>query len=997
MGRNRSVAVGQFAGAALALLLLPRVARCQYQPPSDFLNIQCDGASTWSEAGSNAIEITGPVVIQTDRSKMTANSAVVWITPVPGSVLDEVRAEIALIGNASLEQPQVNRTGDQLYVTTEVRGSVRLSTPQPNQRIAQNLAETDLYKTAFALRPLSYIPEQQRPIATDFAAQHPWMTPPPSTEPTTAPTTQTTKVFDTIAVHADQTETVETAEGKVAAILTGNVQLFQNRASGDFVEMQAERAVLFTTLTSLKDTSSADKMKKVEDTVIGAYMEGDVRINFLPKAGGNHAEQRMRSNRVYYDFTTDRAALTDVVVHAVEPLTNTPIIIRANNMRQLSMGEYRANHAEVTTSSFANPSYSIKSDRAYIREEDTGDPQLGVRTIFDARSNTFNVFGLPTFYWPVAAGSMTQKGFPLRQIMLGSGTGVGTGIRTTWGFFESIGVPPPPDLDIDYRLDYFTERGPAGGVDATYGGSIITENTKQPWDFSGDLKSYLVEDHGTDRLGRYRRVEPEDETRYHIEWQHQHFFPDNWQLQLRASAVSDPSFLPQWFPSEFNNGLPHDESAYLKHQDNTEAFTIFGNIQPNNFVTTAEMLQEQFEVERLPELGYYRVGDSIFDDTMTFYSENTVSGLHFRRSDDELDRFGFSHRRLDPGLPSTGRTGFTDDTVYRGDFRQEVDYPFQVGQFKFEPYAFVRLTPYSETPEDGGILDPTSTGPVDAGDGGADARVMVGTGARVSTAFWKVDDTAENDLFDIHRLRHVIEPQLNVFTSAEHLDRNDVYQYDEAVDQVNDVTAAQLALNQRWQTKRGGPGQWRSVDFLTLNVEANFFANQPDEQTLRPKGFRGLYYPTAPEESIPRNSLNTDALWRVSDTTAILADESYNLDESELATTSIGATIQRDTRMAYFLGVRYIGQVNSTIASFIASYQISAKYSVRLAESVDLDQNKNQDTSITLVRKFDRFFITGTVFYDAVDDTNGFRVGIFPEGLGYGLNTDQFQNAFGRE
>jgi len=64
---------------------------------------------------------------------------------------------------------------------------------------------------------------------------------------------------------------------------------------------------------------------------------------------------------------------------------------------------------------------------------------------------------------------------------------------------------------------------------------------------------------------------------------------------------------------------------------------------------------------------------------------------------------------------------------------------------------------------------------------------------------------------------------VNVFTSAQTLSRDHFFQYDEPIDEINDISAVQIALHQRWQTKRGGPGRWRSVDFFTLNVEANFF------------------------------------------------------------------------------------------------------------------------------------------------------------------------------
>ena len=88
-------------------------------------------------------------------------------------------------------------------------------------------------------------------------------------------------------------------------------------------------------------------------------------------------------------------------------------------------------------------------------------------------------------------------------------------------------------------------------------------------------------------------------------------------------------------------------------------------------------------------------------------------------------------------------------------------------------------------------------------------------------------------------MRHVIEPELHLFGSASGTERDEVFVFDEQTDAINDITAAQVALHQRWQTKRGGPGNWHSVDFLTWNLEGNFFGKQPDEEFLRPEGFRG--------------------------------------------------------------------------------------------------------------------------------------------------------------
>jgi lipopolysaccharide export system protein LptA len=963
------VPFGRVAIALLALALFPLAVFAQYQPPSDYLQISADRASTWTDGPTNVVQLQGPITIQTDRAKLTADRAVIWLTPPANSILDQQRAEIALIGNASVEQPEATRTGDSLYVSTDVRGAIRITA---NERVSQNLSDSDLFHAASALRPLINVaPGAQQPQA-QWIMQRNFLL--PSTEPTTEPTSQpTTRPAAPVSFRAINVQTAQTPDDKVAIVLSGGVKLFQTRPNGDFVELQADRVVLFTPLRSIRDLSNTEMGGSVD----AAYLEGDVQITFLPSAK-EKSEQRMRAKRVYYDFKTDRAVLTMAVVHMIEVKSQTPLIVRAHFIRQLSLGEYQTEGVQLTTSSFSTPSYELHSDRAYIRQSDTGDPRLGQRTVFVAHDNTFKAFNIPLFYWPYAAGSMTDRGMALRELLFGSSRGFGPGVRTDFGFFESIGQPPPQDLDISYRLDYFNDRGPAVGVDSTYGGGFITDTTKQPWDFSGDFTSYFVNDHGLDRLGADRHnVQPDETFRYHVLWEHQHIFPDNWQLQIRAGVVSDPTFLEEWFRKDFDTGLPHDVSAYLKHQQQTEAFTFLVDYQPNNFVTTSDELQEQFEVERLPEFGYYRIGDSFGQDQFTFFSANTLSNLHFKESNFTITDLGFRSGQS-PGLPALGTTGLTSKDVDRGDFRQEVDYPINAGQFRLVPYVMGRYTGYDDSP-----------------DGSTQNRLFVGTGLRITTAFWKVDDTAYSDLFDIHRVRHVIEPEINFFTSASTVNRDDVFVYDESVDPINNISAVQLALNQRWQTKRGGAGQWRSVDFFTFNVEANFFAHQPSDADLEPRGFRGLFFPSVPEESIPRNSVNADALWRISDSTALFYDIDYNLDRSELATTSIGIALQRGSRLSYFIGTRYIGDIDSTIASFSSFYELSAKYSISLAQSVDLDQRRTQNSSVTLTRNFDRFFMTFGVFYDAVDKDSGFRFGIFPTGLAYGLNSAQVQNAVG--
>ncbi|HEX8915648.1 MAG TPA: LPS assembly protein LptD [Humisphaera sp.] len=528
-------------------------------------------------------------------------------------------------------------------------------------------------------------------------------------------------------------------------------------------------------------------------------------------------------------------------------------------------------------------------------------------------------------------------------------------------------------------LDYFGDRGPAAGVSARYQGGDVAEGSGQPWSFEGGLRSYFVYDHGYDQVGRATPQPPPGEEfdsrlRGHILFEHQHVLPDHWQAQIRAGWVSDQEFLEQWFPKYFDRELPHDVSVYLKRQQDTEAFTLLLQVQPNDVVTTADLMQEQFEVEHFPEIGYRRIGDDL-GGIATFYSENTVAGLHFQRTRYSLAEQGFVGA-INTGLPSLGTTGVTDDTVWRGDFRQEVTFPFSAGPLRVVPYVMGRYTAYTDSPEHGTVH-----------------RLFGGVGARVSTAFWKVDDLAESELFDIHRLRHVIEPQVNVFTSASTYDRNDVFVYDERVDSINDVSAVQFGVQQRWQTYRGGPGRWRSVDFLTLNVEAVLFANQPNDAALNPRGFRGLFFNSLPEASVPRNAINADLTWRVADTTAILADVSWNADRSKLATASVGIVAQRDERLSYYVGTRYIDEINSNITTVAIDYQLSSKYNLSIAQAFDFGLGENVVSSVGVIRKFDTFFLVLRAFHNETTDQSGVSFNITPRWLKASADTDVLNSA----
>ena len=984
----------RIAVTALIWILSACVARSalgQYEAPAESCQIAASQAFTWTQNGTNVLLLQGPVTADLDKTAMSGRQAVVWITPVPGAAANVQRVEIALIGEANLTQPDgVARSGRELFVDARLRGPLRLSA---NRRSAIDQSDSDVYKAAARIRPT---------LIKGGEPSGKWTIVEPSPFPTTAPATQPVgryKPIQPVSISAQHVQTAKASDGRVVAILAGKVTLFQRTEAGDFLELLADRAVVFTPFTDLSRIPAGEQFKNVEQAITGAYLEGDVRV-FRTPAKQEEPDQRLNANRAYYDFTTDRAILTDVILYTRDPKTAVPIVIRADTFRQLSMNEYTAEKSRITTSAFHTPTFDIGARTTYIRQTDIGDPVTGTRTNFVAKDVTFDVGGTPVFYSPYAAGSITEHGV-FREIQFTNRNAFGFGVMTQWGLFESLGRIPPKGTDASYRLDYFSKRGPAVGLDAKYQGGSVSETSLEPWSYSGDFTSYLILDHGDDDLGRNRaEVDPNQEVRGRFFWQHQHFLPDDWQVQVSVGYISDPTFMEEWFRNSFRNSRPLETAFYAKHQKDTEAFTFLATAQPNDFVSVADLYQEQFEIERYPELGYHRIGDSILDDKLTFYSDNLLSAMHFKNSGSSLADLGFLPAnsviegrqvgrigQISPGIPSVGQTGSPEDTNYRGDFRQEVDWPFSLWRFRMMPYVMGRYTEYSESV-----------------DGGQDERVYAGAGFRTTTAFWRVDDSVESKLFDIHRLRHVVEPEVNVYTSVQSKDRDNFLIYDEPIDAITDISAVQVALNQRWQTKRGGPGNWRSVDVFTFNLQYNQFFNEPPEAEMNPSNFRGLYFVSMPEASVPRSGVNAQMDWKVSDVVDIPGELYFNTEEGTLAAASIGMSVRQDPRLTYYIGLRHIGiDLTETVINngelntlrfedqdliiFAIDYELTTKYRVNFANSYDLAQSRNDRTSVTFIRKFDTFFVAVGFRVDETQDETSVFFNMWPTGAQPGSGT----------
>jgi hypothetical protein len=256
-------------------------------------------------------------------------------------------------------------------------------------------------------------------------------------------------------------------------------------------------------------------------------------------------------------------------------------------------------------------------------------------------------------------------------------------------------------------------------------------------------------------------------------------------------------------------------------------------------------------------------------------------------------------------------------------------------------------------------------------------------GARTSTQFWGLFPDTESEILDVHGVRHIIRPEAAGWYSCSNRKPSDFYPFDPYIEDVQDAYGGSFALRQLWQTKRGGPGlaggagDWRKVDWITFDVELNLFGNSPDDHETLPVG---RYYSVRPENSIARNHIRTDFAYRISDTTAILSDGNFDLNDGDLDTFNVSWAVERTPRFSYFIGYRRIHDTDSDLIGAGTNYEISPKYRMAVRAYYDIERGETEQVDLTIVRKFPRWYGAVTFALDNIKNDFGVGFSAWPEG-----------------
>jgi len=785
-------------------------------------------------------------------------------------------------------------------------------------------------------------------------------------------------------------------EGLTAPDRPGTPKVLRTADTG-IIDVSTDRMVIWT--NGLDEPDLAGNRLQPSHVPLEVYMEGNIVFR--------QGDREIHAERMYYDVTNQVGTVLSAELLTEVPKYEGKLRLRAEVIRQLSRDEFYAEHAFITSSRMGAPSYRLQAGIATLEDRRvpvidpaTGapaiDPETGeAKTVPERLATMQNNFlfldDFPIFYWPTMSTNLEDSSLYVRRVRLRHDSVFGTQAMVDLNMYQILGLRHPPlGTEWDASIDYLSLRGLGHGTKFSYNRENflgIPGPTAGLWDYWG------IQDHGNDNLGLDQRsVPPERSYRFRLFGQHRQMLPGDIQVSAEVGVASDRNFLEQYYEREWYEMKDETTGIEFKRIRDNTSWSITADYRFNDFVT---------QTDWLPRADHFWLGQSLLGDRLTWYEHTSLGYAQFHTlskpgpSQDPGDKFRYLPWEVDSaGNPITARGA-------RFVSRQEVDLPFQLGVVKFVPYALGEYGHWGED-RDGQPLD----------------RLYGQVGMRASVPAWRVDPTVESVLWNVRGLAHkvVFDAEFSYADANRDLSRLPLYDpldddsieafrrrfvpntfpapagsiapspaiplmFDEryyalrtgmagwvtspSSEIADDLMVFRLGMRNRWQTKRGAPGQERIVDWITFDTNISFFpkANQDNfGQTV------GLW--------------DYDARWQVGDRLALLSSGIFDFFSQGQRLVSVGAFLERPPQSGLYLGLILLdGPISNTVLSMSYSYRMSPKWVSAVSASVDLRSQGNIGENVMITRVGESFLISGGFHADVSRGSYGASFSIEPRFL----------------
>ncbi len=938
------------------------------------VTITAASAQRWVEGREEVWLLSGELSIQQGGSAARAEQAVLWIDRSPGA-LGAPRNKVTAYLEGKVEIAARDASD-----STQLRDRAWLgrfySTDRIDLRVAQQLPDSatrpEIYGRAVARRDAGtgVIRRTQFQPGENLPAPNPG--PPAGTRrlrafprSTTLPTIES---FQSIG----GTEWITVIDRGVTLIIDGVPGLGQ-------VDISTDRMVIWKGGDAQPDLSG--QVLDDASAPLEIYMEGNIDFR--------QGDRVVRAEQMYYDVNAEVGTVLNAELLSPVPQFSGLVRLKADVFRQLGRDQFLAQNAFITTSRLGRPGYRLQSREIYFQDSQqpvvdpvTGEPEISVdgeplvnhQRLATSRNNFVYLSEVPVFYWPRFATDLEEPNLLFRRVKFRSDRIFGTQVMTDWDGFQLFGMRNPPEgTDLNLSLDYFSERGPAGGPTLTYNRSNIFGFGGPAY---GMIDSWFIRDTGNDNLGSDRRdIRPERLYRYRYLTRHRQQFTGNYLLTAEAGWLSDRNFLEQYYEREWDQLKDQSTGLELKHFDQNSSWSINADTRLNQFFTQSEWL---------PRGDHFWLGQPLFGGRINWSEHSQVGYARLRVAsfpDDPTDAAKWVYRPWE--VTSSGERVLT---------RHSLEMPLLAGPFKFVPYVLGELGHWGEDLTGNDIQ-----------------RAFGQAGIRGSIPMWRVNPAMESQLFNVHGIAHkaVFDAEFSVADANQDLDQFPLYdnpdddsiehfrrryaintfgstipaRFDErsyalrsgiqnwvtspTAEIADDLMAMRFGLAQRWQTKRGLPGQRRVVDWILFDTNAVWFPD-PDRDNFG-QDFGLVDY---------------DFRWHVGDRFTLLSNGGFDFFTAGNQSISVGGFLNRPPRGSLFVGFNYLeGPISSRVINAAYSYRMSPKWVSTLGTSVDVGGNGNIGQYGTLTRIGESLLFSLGFNVDASKNNVGAMVSIEPRFL----------------
>jgi hypothetical protein len=773
-------------------------------------------------------------------------------------------------------------------------------------------------------------------------------------------------------------------------IATGGVKVVveSEQLSASSQDLNADSRVVIEADEVVAWTNSLAQMR-VDGQPVGQsdkrwelYLEGNIVF-----ATGRRV---VYADQMYYDTLLRRGTILNAELLTPVPEYEGLVRLKADVLQQLNENTFQAYGAAVTSSRLGVPRYWIQSNDVrltqtpqnrvdpatgqFIIDPQTGLPEVEPNYLINSRGNQVYLGQTPVFYWPTFTTDLKRSNYYLNNIAFKNDSVFGTQVLTEFDLYQLLGIQNPPrgtawTLDADYLSD----RGPALGTNYKYGG---TSPLGLAGPYFGELDVWGIHDEGLDNLGLDRRALAPDQTfRGRGKFKHRQRFGDGYQFTAEAGYISDRNFLEQYYEQEWDWEKDQVTALQLKRLTREHSFNVEGSIRLNDFFT---------QTESLPRFDHFMIGRSILFDRATWHTHSQVGYQRMRVASDPknpIDQAKFT--RLPWEADVEGLAAST---------RQEIDVPLELGPIKAVPYLLGEASYWGE--------DLT---------GSSFSRTFGQAGVRSSLPIWRADNSVQSELFNVNGLAHKVNFETDIFyaNASEDLTQLPLYnpldddaqeafrrrftfdtfgglspgvpfRFDPrsyalrsglqssvaspSTEVAGDLFASKFSINQRWQTKRGLPGNERIIDWVTLDVSATYF---PDANRDNFGTDVGL--------------LDYEFRWHVGDRVSILSDGFFDFFGQGLRTGSVGVLLSRPEVGNLYVGFRSIeGPISSNVWTSSYNYRMSEKWILTAGSSVDLSSTGNIGQRLVFTRIGESFLLRFGVNNDVSRGNLGFVFGLEP-------------------